>query len=170
MNYYTYLWLREDGTPYYVGKGTGTRAWRKGAPHRDRVLVQEFPSEEDAFLSERFLIALYGRKDLGTGILMNCTDGGDGSSGAKRSEEFKKKLRAANMGKTLTPEHRKKLSIAKRPHSEEWRKNQRLVMTGRIASKETKAKMSLWQVGKKLSQETKDKIRAKAIARSLRAN
>src|SRR5580692_7723704 len=78
MEFYTYLWLREDGTPYYVGKGRGRRAFRKGCPPIDRVLIQAFPSEEDALTAEIFLIAYYGRKDLGTGILRNLTDGGDG--------------------------------------------------------------------------------------------
>ncbi len=81
--YYTYLWLREDGTPYYVGKGSGNRAYRKGSP-KGRVLVQEFPSEEDAFMAERLLITFYGRKDLSEGCLINLTDGGENPPRTKK--------------------------------------------------------------------------------------
>jgi hypothetical protein len=85
MEFYTYLWLRKDGTPYYVGKGCGKRAWQSTPRHRppndvSRILIQEFPSEKDAFTAERFLIAYYGRKDLRAGILINLTDGGEGLS------------------------------------------------------------------------------------------
>jgi hypothetical protein len=104
MIYYTYLWLRYDGTPYYVGKGTRNRAFRKGGPPRDRILIQEYPSEEDAFAAEIFLIAYYGRKDIGTGCLINHTDGGEGQVG----------VIAWNTGKTLTPEHIAALSAAQR--------------------------------------------------------
>lgn len=44
MTFYTYFWLRENGTPYYVGKGTGDRAFTsrghrvKRPKHTSRIL------------------------------------------------------------------------------------------------------------------------------------
>ena len=62
---------------------------------------------------------VFGRKDIGTGILHNKTDGGDGAFGAVRSEETRKKLSEVNKGKnnpnygkSFSNEHRKKLSEA----------------------------------------------------------
>src|SRR5208282_2004687 len=88
MIFYTYLWLREDGTPYYVGKGTRRRAFEKHTiigtpPSNNRILLEPHTTEEEAFKAEIFLIAYYGRKDIGTGILRNLTDGGDGVVGCK---------------------------------------------------------------------------------------
>ena len=85
-NFYVYEYLREDGTPYYIGKGKDKRAWVKGKtevgkPTDDSriVLLKENLSNAEAKALEIELIAHYGRKDLGTGILRNKTAGGDGS-------------------------------------------------------------------------------------------
>lgn len=84
--FYTYLWLREDGTPYYAGKGKGRRAYIAHAigspPTKERIVIYPAQSEQDAFATEKALIWYYGRKDLGTGCLRNFTDGGEGASGA----------------------------------------------------------------------------------------
>ena len=48
------------------------------------------------------MIFVLGRKDLGTGVLRNRTNGGEGSSGAVVGAETKKKISKANSGKTHT--------------------------------------------------------------------
>jgi hypothetical protein len=81
--FYTYLWLRPNGTPYYVGKGTGKRAFssqhRLPAPKEPaRIFIQFWADEAEALEMEKYYIKLFGRNDIGTGILRNFTDGGDG--------------------------------------------------------------------------------------------
>lgn len=81
--YYCYFYLRENGTPYYVGKGCGKRIDSKthpgiGLPPKERrIKIAQNLTEEEAIDMEKMYIKKYGRKDLGTGILYNRTDGGD---------------------------------------------------------------------------------------------
>ena len=174
--FYTYMWLREDGTPYYVGKGSGDRvcAWHKrmGNAPKDRVVVYIAIDEADAFEMETLLIWYYGRKDIGTGILRNLTDGGEGPAGAKAwnrgvppSKETREKLRNANLGKVQSTEHKAKIgtaiSEARRLHPYglgriPWNKDQKGIIVGwnkgKKTSEETRIKQSLSKKGKPWSE------------------
>ena len=103
MGFYAYLWLRVDDTPYYVGKGQSGRAFVfHGGLHppkdRSRIIIMGRDSEAEAFITEIELIANWGRKDLGTGILHNWTDGGDGASGYRHSLEHRNWLKGNKHG------------------------------------------------------------------------
>jgi len=103
-NFYAYMWLRENGTPYYIGKGKGDRAFHKSEHivkppiDKSRILIFARASEQEAFETEKELIRNWGRKDLGTGCLRNMTDGGDGPSGFVRTAEMNRKVSESRMG------------------------------------------------------------------------
>ena len=160
--YYVYLYLRDNGTPYYCGKGKGKRAYRKGASKKIKLVAVHL-SENEAFTLEKRLIALYGRKDLGTGILNNKTDGGEGSSGAVRSTESRRRISNTKKGVSPSEKHRKNISNAL--------KGKTLTETHRIAlrkprSPEAKLNMSRACLGRKISEETKAKISTTLKART----
>lgn len=82
-HYYVYAYLREDGSPYYIGKGKDNRIDDKhGHPtlpvKERRVKLCVDLTSNDALIKEKELIAFYGRKDNNTGILRNGNDGGFG--------------------------------------------------------------------------------------------
>jgi hypothetical protein len=167
--FYTYAYLREDGTPYYIGKGTGRRIDNPSGksislpPKGRRIFLKTNLTEEEAFKHEIYLIALYGRKDLRTGILYNFTDGGDGASGYKPTEETRRKLSKASKGNKRALGHRhsdetkKKISENNKGkrHSEETKRIIREKLKGKQNclgnhhSEETKKKMSEAQKGEK---------------------
>ena len=153
MIYYTYAYLREDRTPYYIGKGKGNRAYRrrnkgiKPPNDKSRILIlKNNLTEEESFRHEVYMIAVFGRKDLGTGILHNKTDGGDGASGWVPSEKWRTK----QSQRTFSKEHKRKLS--------ESNKGDKHYSYGKTLSKETKRKISEAKTGKTHSEETKRKM------------
>ena len=102
--FYTYAYLRTDGTPYYIGKGCGNRSRdtrnRPFKPPKDRsriLILKKNLTQEEAFKHECYMIAIFGRKDLGTGILHNHTDGGDGI------RNFSPEVRAVMSAKATRP-------------------------------------------------------------------
>ena len=164
--YYTYAYLREDRTPYYIGKGKGNRAYRRRKkdikPPRDKsriIFLKQNLTEEEAFKHEIYMIFVYGRKDLGTGILHNRTNGGDGTSGRVLSEETKKKISASNKGKTRSSGFKgKKHSIKSKIALSNSSKGRVSPFLGKTHSEETRKKISNSKKGKPLSEDHKRKV------------
>jgi len=165
--YYTYAYLRQDGTPYYIGKGKGDRAYSKNRaikpPKNEKILfLKQNLTEEEAFGHEKYMIAVLGRKDLGTGILRNRTDGGEGVSGMKHTDESKKKIGKAFRGKKLTQEHVEKVRKAQKGRvsplrgstiSQEQREKIRKTMLGVKHTAKRRKNQSLAKIGVKHTAE-----------------
>jgi group I intron endonuclease len=110
------------------------------------VLEFGFKSEAALNRAEIRWIKKFDSKNKG----YNCTDGGEGVTGLKHSDETKQKLREINQGKKLTREAKDKIGRAHK---------------GKVTPIETKIKMSEAQIGvknhnygKKLSEETRKRM------------
>lgn len=119
--FYTYALIDvRTGDPFYVGKGQKKRMYchggkntQKANPHLYnkihklkslgyKIIYEKWFEHEDEFPClwlEHQLIKYFGRRDLGTGILCNLTDGGEGTAGATWTKESRTKLSAAKLGK-----------------------------------------------------------------------
>lgn len=185
--FYVYAHYKlDDGTVFYIGKGSTNRAY--STSHRSRwwkstVKVHGYTvsiwsddlDEATAFKLESEWINLYGRRDTGAGCLVNMTDGGDGASGKVHSQETKDKIRNSNLGKIVSLETRLKLSKSKKgkpniackgiPRSPEVKAKVAAALKGRVgvtlgrkASEETKKKLSDLAKQRKYSPATRAKI------------
>lgn len=122
--FYVYEHLTVDsGSVFYVGKGTGKRAYIANHYHRNQHwlrhvakhggfsvrIVASSVSEEFAFLVEIERIDQLRRQGV---RLCNQTDGGDGAAGWIKSESWRQKVGAKHKGKVLSAETRAKISAS----------------------------------------------------------
>lgn len=157
MKYYVYeLWDIIKNTPFYVGKGQGKRAYShmlesslaksNGNRLKKNVIrkmlaennipsikyVFETDDELSAYNEETKLIMKYGRKDIGTGILTNLTNGGTGS--LSPNEEARYKMGSPRRGRKETQEetHNRTKKLKGYKHSDETKAKQSLAKAGKI--------------------------------------
>lgn len=163
QNYYVYLHVKEDdGTVFYVGKGKSLRwcvsnsrtlHWKNTAKKHGvvcRIVAHNLTAEESLIL-EKKLIAYYGRQDQKTGCLVNLTDGGDGVINYVWTEEHRRKISEAGMG---------------RKHSEEFKQMVSRIHKGKTLSESTRSKISIARRGKPLSEKQLTAIQNRPNPRS----
>ena len=125
-----YRHIRTDkSTPFYIGIGETenraydkkcrTKIWKNIANkgYETEILFDDLTWEQ-ACEKEKEFIALYGRRDLGTGTLVNLTDGGEGTLGYRHTEEAKEKNRLASLGENNAWYNKKRPDHTKRMQGE----------------------------------------------------
>ena len=170
--FYVYEHIRKDNnTCFYVGKGTGDRAYNldRGNFHNGvckeygcRVkIIKDGLTEKEAFALERERIEDYvitfgygapidGYRDYSNNYLTNFTWGGEGTSGYKFSEEQKQKISEKVSGE-------KNGMYGKNP----WNKGKEMSEEFKIKNSESHKGQIPWNKGEEMSEEQKQKISEK---------
>jgi hypothetical protein len=167
--FYAYIHAKPDYTPFYVGKGTGTRShrmtWRNqyhtnivAKYGEENILISKHECSTEAFALELEIGLIKCLKRMGF-ALANLTDGGEGTVGLVFTDEHRSKLKAASTGHVKSAETRAKISANKKNPSAETRAKMRAAKLGKKFSEEHKRKVSAAGMGRVCSPETKEKLR-----------
>jgi hypothetical protein len=175
---------KETSLPFYIGIGTKevkntyrgifSRAFRKSGrsqywknytkKHQYEVsIICESDFYDDIKALEIEYIRRYGKKKYKLGTLVNLTDGGEGVTGFKHSEESKKKMSIAKKGTKLSEEIKQTMSEREKGKtlSKEHKEKIANSLKGQIRPQEVRDKISKKLSGRKMSDETKKKISEK---------
>lgn len=173
---YVYRHIRLDtNEPFYIGIGSDTngrytRAWSKSrnnqywhnivnkTTYEVEILVDDLTWEE-ACQKEKEFIALYGRKNLNTGVLVNLTDGGEGGYGRFLNYESRYKISVKSIGRKASADTKKKMSGSHKGKivTEITRKKLSESLKNKIVTDETRLRMSRSAVGKSKTRVICDK-------------
>lgn len=166
----------DDGSVFYIGKGSGNRAYTYGnrnkywkntvAKHGGfevHILASKLTANE-ALNFERIVITKLRENEKVK--LSNLTDGGDGSYNP--SDETREKMRLAKIGRKLSSEHKNKISEANKKRqyklgyklklTDESRIHRKNLTKNQIWTEERKKKISEAKFGYTHTDETKQKI------------
>lgn len=161
-NWYLYRHLKPNGEVFYIGIGS-TKSFGRAHTKNKRTsfwhnIVEKYGYEiqilknnmtkEEAAENEILLIDYYGRRSLGTGTLVNLTNGGEGTVGFKFTEENRKNLSEACKGRKASEETKKLLSSQRQGSDNP--------MYGRKVPQKQKDAQSSKMMGRKASEETKE--------------
>lgn len=170
MEHYTYAHCKPDGSIFYIGKGSGDRAYRTN--HRNRYwqhivakhgtytvnILAKWKTHEEALSHEVLLISCF--KDMGR-KLANLTEGGEGNSGYKPTSETLAKMSASMKGKPSWAKGKKL-----KPHTEETKQKMSIARKGKSISEQHRINIGLSKKGKatiqkgsKLSEAHANKLR-----------
>ncbi len=164
--FYAYVYFKPNGSPFYIGKGSGRRATDLVrnrnvifkniiAKYGDKVTLQIFPcdSEKESFIKERELIASFIKLGFD---LANLTEGGEGPAGLRHSDKSRELMSKKRKGRKFTDDHKKAISIALtgriRPaFTPEWIEKIRIASLNFRHTEEAKLEMSKRLIGNKLA-------------------
>jgi len=174
-----YRHIRTDkNEPFYIGIGSNIKRaysksgrsifWERIVAKTDYEVEILLESDDYEFIKQKEIefIALYGRRDLGKGTLVNLTDGGEGMLGNLPTIKTREKLSKARFGFKHTEETKDKISNSLKYNNrsdrglkissslKEFHKSNKKFQT-----QETKNKISNSMMGKKHSIESKEKMK-----------
>jgi hypothetical protein len=171
-----YSLLDCEGKPFYVGKGNGYRCrdhFNEKRMKRDtnrykvskikKVMAETGSYPKIQFVkiglseNEAFSLEIKTIKRIGRNKLTNYTDGGEGISGFKLSEETKRKIGKANSGKN-SPNYGKPLAEEIKKKVSESLSGEKHYLYGKYRSEKTKEKIRRKLKGLEFSEETRKKI------------